>query len=117
LQDFGYQVIEKNDCKFKRELRDHPDLKNYVDNHPLTQNEPLNPRAALYGGRTNGTRLYHKCNGEEEIHFVDIVSLYPKVLCDFKVPVGVPTIHIGPEFPSLLQTEGLVKCLIQPPQK
>ena len=117
LKAFGYTVIEMYDCKFRVLLAQNLNLLHYVNNHPMTQNEPLVPRNALFGGRTDGMRKYHKCTGSEKIHFVDIISVYPKVLRDFKVPVGVPKIHIGPDFPSLLTTEGLVKCLILPPRK
>ncbi|KAF4529111.1 hypothetical protein B566_EDAN015381 [Ephemera danica] len=74
-------------------------------------------RNALFGGKTDGMRKYHKCTGSEKIHFVDIMSVYPMVLRDLKVPVRAPKIHIGPDFPSLLITERLVKYLILPPRK
>ncbi|KAF4521060.1 hypothetical protein B566_EDAN008132 [Ephemera danica] len=117
LKQFGYNVIEMYDCKFRAQLAANPHLLSYVNNHPLTQNEPLVPRDALYGGRTEGMQKYYKCTENEKIHFADIISLYPKILRDFKVPVGVPKLHLGPEFPSLLETEGLVKCLILPPRR
>ncbi|KAF4524609.1 hypothetical protein B566_EDAN013543 [Ephemera danica] len=117
LKEFGYNVIEMYDCKFRAELARNPHLLSYVNNHPLTQNEPLVPRDALFGGRTDGMRKYYKCAENEKIYFADIISVYPKILRDFKVPVGVPKIHLGPEFPSLLETEGLVKCLMLPPRR
>ena len=117
LKQFGYNVVEMYDCKFRALLAANPHLLSYVNNHPLTQNEPLVPRDALFGGRTDGMRKYYKCAENEKIHFADIISVYPKILRDFKVPVGVPKLHLGPEFPSLLETEGLVKCLILPPRK
>ena len=33
--------------------------------------EPLNPRDALYGGRTNAFKLYHKCREHEQIKYID----------------------------------------------
>ncbi|KAF4528493.1 hypothetical protein B566_EDAN016897 [Ephemera danica] len=117
MTEFGYNVIEMCDCKFRAELARKPHLLSYVNNHPLTQNEPLVPRDTLFGGRTDGMRKYYKCAENDKIHFADIISVYPKILRDFKVPVCVPKIHFGPEFPSLLETEGLVKCLILPPRR
>ena len=36
--------------------------------------EPLNPRDAFFGGRTEAVRLYVK---DEELHYYDFTSLYP----------------------------------------
>ena len=34
-------------------------------------------RKALYGGRTNAVRLYHKCENGEKIRYIDVTLLYP----------------------------------------
>ena len=38
--------------------------------------EPLNPRDAFYGGRTNATKLYYKAKPGKKIMYVDVCSLY-----------------------------------------
>jgi len=37
--------------------------------------EPIGPREAFYGGRTNAIKLYHKCQPGERIDYVDVCSL------------------------------------------
>ena len=73
--DFDKQ-FQKNDTfqDFIRELEFQP---------------PLNPREALYGGRTNATRLYC-CEGD--MRYVDVCSLYPYVLKYKPFPLGQPEI-------------------------
>ncbi len=34
--------------------------------------DPLDARDGFYGGRTNCTKLYHKCNESERIEYVDV---------------------------------------------
>ena len=51
---------------------------------------PLQPRDALFGGRTNAVRLYHKCSPEEKIKYMDYTSLYPDVMKNGVFPIGHP---------------------------
>jgi hypothetical protein len=44
-----------------------------------TPKEALNPRNALYGGRTNALVLNYLCRPWEKIHYYDFCSLYPAV--------------------------------------
>ena len=46
-------------------MKEDEDLKRYIDEHELV--DPLQPREAFYGGRTNAVKLYHPCEGEEKI--------------------------------------------------
>ena len=58
--------------------------------HP--NREPLGPRDALYGGRTNAVKLYHMVTEAEEIKYLDICSLYPYI-CKYGIfPIGHPLI-------------------------
>ncbi|CAH0555100.1 unnamed protein product [Brassicogethes aeneus] len=52
LRAAGYDVIEKWECDFRREMRENTEIGKYVENHPLLSHSPLNPRDAFYGGRT-----------------------------------------------------------------
>jgi G:T-mismatch repair DNA endonuclease (very short patch repair protein) len=116
LKNLGYNVVSIYECEFNEELKNNPGLKAFLDNHPLVCDEPLNPRDCLYGGRCNGLKLYHECTEGEEIHYVDFMSLYPDRCKYFKVPVGHPKVHIGPNFPDIFQTEGIIKCVVLPPR-
>ncbi|XP_070547621.1 uncharacterized protein [Ptychodera flava] len=78
LRTNGFNVIEMWECDFKRDIHEtNQDLQEFIKS--LDLQEPLYPRDAFYGGRTNATRLYHECEGNEEIHYVDFTSLYPYV--------------------------------------
>jgi len=69
-----YQVEIQWECEFDEEiLTRHPELKT----HPVEHN-PLNTRDALYGGRTEAMRIHYKVRkGEENLQYVDVMSLYP----------------------------------------
>jgi G:T-mismatch repair DNA endonuclease (very short patch repair protein) len=116
LKALGYDVISIYECEFNEELRNNPELKAYLDNHPVACNEPINARDCLYGGRTNGLKLFHECTQGEEMHYVDFMSLYPDRCKYFKIPIGHPKVHIGPYFPDIFKTEGIIKCIILPPR-
>ena len=51
-----------------------PDVQTYVDSLQLV--EPLNPRDAFCGGRTNAIKLYHCVIPDQKIHYIDFTSLY-----------------------------------------
>lgn len=55
---------------------------------------PLDPREAFFGGRTNACKLKYEFNEEEGEYgmYVDICSLYPTVNYNDPYPVGVPSI-------------------------
>ncbi|XP_028517608.1 uncharacterized protein LOC110247906 [Exaiptasia diaphana] len=66
----GYKVVEKWECELKKELSEDPEIKEYFDKNVIAT-EPLEPRHALFGGRTNATRLYYKAQESEKIKYVD----------------------------------------------
>jgi hypothetical protein len=78
----------------------------------------INLRTALFGGRTNAAKLYHKCVEGERIMYKDIVSLYPYVLFAKDYPMSHPKIRYphDPDFDhSLRNYFGLVVCAVLPP--
>ena len=46
-------------------MKEDEELKRYIDEYELV--DPLHPREAFYGGRTNASKLYHECKGDEKI--------------------------------------------------
>lgn len=76
--------------------------------------DPLKPRDALFGGRTNAAKLYHNCVGDEKIKYYDVTSLEPFVQKTCKYPKGAPTI-IRENFTNKNDYFGLVHCRILPP--
>ena len=65
LKDRGFEVVQKWECELKKEMKEDEELKRYIDEHELV--DPLQPREAFYGGRTNAVKLYHQCEGDEKI--------------------------------------------------
>ena len=61
----GYNVVEVWECAIKRELATDEDMKHYFEHYDVA--DPLEPRDALCGGRTNAAKLYHECEDEEKI--------------------------------------------------
>jgi alpha-acetolactate decarboxylase len=50
---------------------------------------PLEPRNAFYGGRTEAFTLFQK---DQDISYVDVTSLYPYINKTGKIPIGHPEI-------------------------
>ena len=67
LRRRGFNVIEMWECEMKRELKRDEEMKKYFGNYKLI--DPLEPRDAFFGGRTNASKLYHECEEEEKIRY------------------------------------------------
>ena len=65
LKDQGFQVVEKWECELREEMEHDEDMKRYFEEYELV--DPLQPRDAFYGGRTNAAKLLHECQEGEEI--------------------------------------------------
>ena len=68
LKDQGFNVVEVWECEIKRQLASDGEMKRYFDQYEAV--EPLEPRDAFFGGRTNAAKLYHQCEGGEKIRYV-----------------------------------------------
>ncbi len=77
--------------------------------------ENLNPRHALYGGRTNALVLNYLCRPWEKIHYYDFCSLYPAVQKQGIYPKGHAKI-ITENFDYNMEYFGLIKCKVIPPR-
>ena len=108
-------------------------LIDHLDNIDIEYYKPLNPRDALYGGRTGAVKLYCKIGNMEfdkkshkkachlskeevkqKIKYIDINSLYPSVNFFSEYPVGDPIIIKNNFDYSLKSYFGLIKCKISP---
>ena len=65
LKDQGYEVVEKWGCEFKKEMEQDGELKQFKKDRGFV--DPLQPRDAFFGGRTNAAKLLHECQGDEKI--------------------------------------------------
>ncbi|XP_055355959.1 uncharacterized protein LOC129601230 [Paramacrobiotus metropolitanus] len=111
LEDEKYTVVTKWECEWKRERKD-TDIATFLSGQNLR--EPLNPRDAFKGGRTNASRLYYAVKPGEMIMHFDVVSLYPFVNKTKTYPIGHPTIILS-DFKDVKEYYGLVSCKILPP--
>lgn len=75
LRDLGYNVKECWECEWQSRKKVDPEIQSFVEE--LVLDEPLNPRDAFFGGRTNATTLHFKAEPDQQIRYVDVTSLYP----------------------------------------
>ena len=90
------------------------EVKEFIKSNEIK--EPLSPRDAFFGGRTEAIKLYHEVKGDEKIKYYDYTSLYPYVQKYCEYPIGHPEI-ITENFKDLSNYFGFVKCKIIPPKK
>ena len=65
LKDQGFPVVEKWGCELEKELEDDEEMNQFFEQNKII--DPLQPRDAFYGGRTNATKLFHQCQGDQKI--------------------------------------------------
>ena len=78
IEQNGFEVEEMWECdwnKIKNELK--PEIKEELEQE--AKDQCITIRDALFGGRTEAFKTYHKCNEDEKIFYYDVVSLYPTV--------------------------------------
>ena len=109
IEDAGYNW----EYEWKRQKETHPDITGFLQRLQLVAR--LEPREALFGGRTNAVHLYAKTKDDEEIRFVDYTSLYPWVNKSFPYPIVHPVIITQPPSNDISRYFGLVKCTTIPP--
>ena len=95
-------------------MQGDPTMETYVDSLRVPQ--PLEPRDAFFGGRTNAIKLYHDTQDGEQIKYIDVCSLYPYVNKNCTYPVGHPNIIKTPDTTDVSDYEGLIKCTVLPPR-
>ena len=65
LKDHGFEVEQKWGFELAKEMEEDEEMKRFFDEYEII--DPLQPRDAFYGGRTNATKLFHECQGNEKI--------------------------------------------------
>ena len=68
LKERGFNVVQVWECDVKRELEQNEEVKSYFHNYGLR--DPLEPRDAFFGGRTNAAKLFYECEEDEKIRCV-----------------------------------------------
>ena len=65
LKKRGLEVEQKWECELAKEMEEDEELKQFFEQYEII--DPLQPRDAFYGGRTNATKLFHECQGNQKI--------------------------------------------------
>ncbi|KAK3090742.1 hypothetical protein FSP39_014241 [Pinctada imbricata] len=113
LNEMGFRVEHIWEHEYDRRCKEDPEFGAFAKQMAEEIVDPLQPRDALFGGRTNATRLY--CN-EGDMRYIDVCFLYPSVLKHGTFPIGHPVL-ITENFDDIREYTGLVKCRIIPPRK
>ena len=113
LRQAGYTVIEKWEHDFEVDKKTNPTLIEFLKTFDLV--DPLNPRDSFFGGRSNGVRLHCAVAEGDEIHYVDINSLYPFANKTKTYPVGHPKILVNPVDQGINNYFGIAQVKILPP--
>ena len=113
LSHLGNHVKEMWECEWLRMIQSDPQIKQFIDIVNIVT--PLNPREAFFGGTTNAIKLYHKVEENEEIHYSDLISLYPCANLECEYPIGHAEFIDQPGTTGITRYYGLVKCKILPP--
>jgi len=105
IKNAGYNLIEQWEC-------DWINSNIYKKMEKADIADPINPRDAFFGGRTNATKLRVK---NKKMRYIDICSLYPTVNYYDYYPVGHPEKIFNPKVYDK-NWFGLIKCKILPPR-
>ena len=98
-------------------------IKNLENSFPTSiwkKHKYIDPRMALYGGRTECFRTHYTCGENESIEYVDSRSMYPRVLRDSKFPKGHPVLKhclIDQDMGEVTDYFGIAKIRILPPRQ
>ena len=113
IESAGYNHVSIYECQ----LNNNEELKQFAKNYTQEIVEPLNPRDAFYGGRTNATKLLYNFKENDCGRYVDFCSLYPTVQYYKKYPIGHPVKIHNPKKYSKTSWYGLIKCKVLAPRK
>ena len=65
LEKEGFEVKQMWECELIKKMKQDEDMTAYFEEYDIV--DPLQPRDAFYGGRTNAAKLFHECQDDEEI--------------------------------------------------
>nr|XP_021323064.1 uncharacterized protein LOC110438038 isoform X1 [Danio rerio] len=111
---YGLKVEIIWECEWSKMKQTDPSVIEFMSTYSAP--ERLKPRDALFGGRTNAYKLYHKVGEGETISYLDVTSLYPFVMSTKTYPIGHPEIIFN-DFQPIENYYGLIKATVYPPRK
>ena len=111
IENVGYNHVSTYECQ----LTKNKDFQKFSKNFTQEIVEPLNPRDAFYGGRTNAIKLLYNFKDNEYGCYVDFCSFYLTVQHYQTYPIGHPTKIFNPEKYDR-SWYSLIKCKVVPPK-
>ena len=112
IKSAGYKHVSVYECQMNK----NKEFQKFAKNFNKEIVEPLNPRDAFYGGRTNSTKLLYDFKKNECGKYVDFCSLYPTVQYYKKFPIShFVKIHSPEKYSK--KWYGLIKCKVLAPRK
>ena len=115
IKNFVKNFVEIWEHEWDLMVKDNDDIKSFCKNTNVRS--AIKPRDALFGGRTNAAKLYHKCLHGEKIKYYDVTSLYPFVQKTGCYPFGAPIIITDVYNNDINNYFGLIQCEILAPRK
>ena len=112
IKNAGCNHVSTYECQ----LNKNKEFQKFAKNFTQEIVEPLNPRDAFYGGRTNPTKVLYNFKENECGRYVDVCSLYPTVQYYQKYPIGHPTKIFNPEKYDK-SWYSLIKCKVLAPRQ
>ena len=113
IKSVGYNHVSIYECQ----LNKNKEFQQFAKDFEQEIVEPINPRDAFYGGRTNATKLLYNFKENECGRYVDFCSLYPTVQYYKKYPIGHPVKIHNPKKYCKKSWYGLIKCKVIAPRK
>ena len=96
----GYKVVLIWVCEFRKLLGDKPGLENKLYSQHYVKNSPINIRDALYGGRTEATKTWYNTKQGEEIHNLNVITVYPCIFRYGVFTVRHPEVYVCRDCPA-----------------
>ena len=91
LRAKGYRIEKMWECEWDQLKQTRSDVQAYVASLQFV--EPLNPRDAFCGRRTNATKLYHHVTPEDPLH--RLLLLVPLGQQDVRLPQRSSPVHLA----------------------
>ena len=116
----NHSVLEIWEHYYDNMLKHDKEFREFISNLDLEKHKYIDPRKALYGGRTECFRTHYTCGENESIEYVDSRSMYPRVLRDSKFPKGHPVLKhclIDKDMGEVADYFGIAKVRILPPRQ
>ena len=78
VKDCGYKLVTKYECEWTDEIAADANIQEHLKHFNLS--DPITPRSALYGGRTEAICLHAVGSETKPIKYIDVVCKIHKIM-------------------------------------